>query len=127
VVKVSAREAAAWGVKMPKTPKKRGMNKLEASYATYLEGQRLLGIINYWLWEAIKLRLADRTWYTPDFAVVTASGGLEFHETKGFMRDDANVKLKVAAEQFPWKFVLVKRAGGAWAMSIIHGKRGEAL
>ena len=50
--------------------------------------------------------------------VLTADGVLEIHETKGFMQDDANVKLKVAACSFPFVFRLVKRAakkdGGDW-------------
>jgi hypothetical protein len=39
----------------------------------------------------------------------------EIHETKGFLRDDANVKIKVAAAQFTWfKFKMIfwdKREG----------------
>ena len=43
---------------------------------------------------------------------------LEFHEVKGFWRDDARVKIKVAAEHFPFKFVAVRKKklseGGGW-------------
>jgi hypothetical protein len=45
-------------------------------------------------------------------------GSLECHEVKGFWQDDARVKVKVAAEQFPLWFVAVtarpKRDGGGW-------------
>jgi hypothetical protein len=57
---------------------------------------------------------------TVDFAVMTASGVLEMHEVKGFMTEDANVKLKVAASQYPFVFRLVRKAkGGAWSITEI--------
>jgi hypothetical protein len=55
------------------------------------------------------LRLADKTFYSPDFAVLTkADGTLEMHEVKGFWQDDARVKIKVAASIYPFKFIAVK-------------------
>jgi hypothetical protein len=97
------------------------MNKLEASYAQHLEVLKRAGIIVWYGYEAITLRLAKRTRYTPDFTVVTAEGRVEFHETKGgYWRDDARVKIKVAAEMYPWaRFVGItarrERDGGGWA------------
>ena len=91
------------------------MNKLEAQYAAHLEQQRLAGQIIFWRFEAIKFRLADRTWYNPDFYVMRPDGTIEIHETKGFMQDDANVKIKATADLFPeFCFVLVKWVRGAW-------------
>lgn len=90
------------------------MNKTEAAYAELLEAQRVRGEVWWWGFEVIALRLADRTFYHPDFLVLAADGGLEVHETKGFMRDDANVKLKVAAALFPFRFRLVRRIKGRW-------------
>jgi hypothetical protein len=91
------------------------MNKTEAAYAVLLEQHRQAGKIKDWMFEAITLRLARRTSYTPDFYVVLPDGSREFHETKGFMRDDANVKLKVAANKFPsFTFRLVRRKAGFW-------------
>lgn len=96
---------------------KRRMNKLETAYASLLETMRLAGEITSWRHESVKLRLADRTWYTPDFKVRMPDGREEFHETKGFMRDDAAVKLKVAAEMYPeYAFRLVRRKRGAWVV-----------
>jgi len=96
------------------------MNKLERSYSQQLDLLRLAGDLQAWRYESITLRLADRCSYTPDFAVVMASGEIEFHETKGFMRDDALVKLKVAARTFPWfTFRLVRREKGAWQIEEI--------
>jgi hypothetical protein len=84
------------------------MNSLEARYARDLEIKKNTGqILGYW-YEGIKLRLADKTFYTPDFFVMMADNSLEAHECKGFMMDDANVKLKCAAEKFPFKFILVR-------------------
>ena len=77
------------------------MNKLEAMYAAHLEALRRAGKIIFWRYESVKFRLADRTWYTPDFYVMRADGTLEVHETKGRWEDDARVKTKVTAEQFP--------------------------
>lgn len=94
------------------------MNGLETAYSQHLELLRQAGEIDWWTFEALKLRLAPATFYTPDFLVMLSNGELEVHEVKGFMRDDANVKVKVAAEIFPFRFFVVrrqaKRAGGGW-------------
>jgi len=101
-------------------PRRVGMNTLEAAYAAYLESLRTHGSILWYSYEALKLRLADNTFYTPDFFVMTSTGSLEVHEVKGFWEDDARVKIKVAAEKFPFRFVAVKRQskadGGGWSV-----------
>lgn len=95
-----------------------GMNKTEARYATLLELRRQANEILWYAYEGFKLRLADNTWYTPDFAVMDIDGFLECHEVKGFWRDDARVKIKVAANLYPFTFVAVqeqpKKQGGGW-------------
>lgn len=91
----------------PRRPK-HAMNKLEQRYADILERQFQQGTIKGFGFQRYTFRLADDTRFTPDFHVVTLDDVLEFHETKGFMRDDAHVKLKVAAEMFPHPFKLVK-------------------
>ncbi|MBE6441483.1 MAG: DUF1064 domain-containing protein [Desulfovibrio desulfuricans] len=80
------------------------MNKLESRYAGRLEALRRAGKIVFWKFEAVALRLADRTTYNPDFYLMLPDGSVGFHETKGFWRDDARAKIKVAAEQFPELF-----------------------
>lgn len=85
------------------------MNSWERDYAAHLEQQKHEGVIVWWAYEAVKLKLADRTHYTPDFCLLKASGEIEFHEVKGFWQDDARVKIKVAAAQFPIWFVAVSR------------------
>ena len=48
-------------------------------------------------------------------SVIGASGELECHEVKGWWRDDARVKIKVAAELFPWiQFVAVTKQPQGW-------------
>lgn len=96
------------------------MNKTEAAYAALLEAQKAAGEVAWYKFEAIKLRLADNTFYTPDFAVMLRSGQLEMHEVKGFWADDARVKIKVAADMHPFRFVAIrpkaKKDGGGWAV-----------
>ena len=91
------------------------MNKTEAAYDKHLWELRHAGDVIWHKFEAIKLRLADNTFYTCDFAVLPSTGFLEMHEVKGFMQEDANVKIKVAASIYPFKFVIVRRKkGGGW-------------
>lgn len=95
------------------------MNKTEAEYAGMLQERHLRGEVSWWKYEAITLKLADNTRYTPDFLVMLADGTLEIHETKGgFIREDGWLKLKVAAGMFPFRFFLcqkqAKKAGGGW-------------
>ena len=42
------------------------------------------------------------------------SGQFECHEVKGYSTDDALVKIKTAAEKFPFKFKCVMLKGGKW-------------
>lgn len=103
--------------------KTRQMNKTELAYSRYLEALKVAGNVLWYEFEAIKLRLADNTFYTPDFMVMRSTGALECHETKGFMMDDANVKIKVAADSFPWPFFIVKKAkGGTWNTTKVGNK-----
>lgn len=93
---------------------KKGMNRLEKEYQSLLEARRIEGEIEWVGFECIKFRLADKTYLTPDFMVMRANGEIEVHEVKGFMEEDANVKLKVCAENFPFKFFLAKKLKGQW-------------
>jgi len=77
------------------------MNKLEKAYRDYLFMQQRAGKVHSYKFESCKFRLADNTWYTPDFLVIMPDGQVELHETKGFWEDDARVKIKVFAEAYP--------------------------
>jgi hypothetical protein len=83
-----------------------------------LERRRASGEVLWHKFEGIKLRLADNTFYTPDFAVMLADGTMQLQDVKGWMMEDAHVKIKVAASLYPFQFFLVrqraKKNGGGW-------------
>jgi hypothetical protein len=85
------------------------MNKTEAEYAAVLELEKHAGLILWYRFEGIKLRLADNTFITIDFPVMRADGLLEMREVKGFWTDDARAKTKIAAEMYPFRFIAVKK------------------
>jgi hypothetical protein len=93
---------------------KDGMNKTEAAYATHLSWRQTGGEILGFAFEAVKFRLADKTFYTPDFIVYAGDGTVEIHEVKGHWEDDARVKIKVFASLFPFKVIAVKRTKTGW-------------
>lgn len=92
------------------------MNGLERSYSELLDVHKAAGRVLAWWYERVTFKLADDTRFTPDFMVLAADGVLELHETKGFMRDDARVKLKVCAEMFPFRVKLVKKVKGGFTV-----------
>lgn len=90
-------------------------NKTEMAYEDrVLKPALMSGEIAWYRFEGVKLRLADNTFYTPDFAVLRRNGEIEIHEVKGFWTDDARVKIKVAAAQYPFQFLAVQRVKGEW-------------
>ena len=94
------------------------MNKTEAAYSQYLEARKHLREIVDWRFEPVKFKLADKTYYTPDFMVIYQDR-ISYHEIKGFARDDWRVKWKVCVEQFPWfEWVIVKSIKGQWDIKI---------
>ncbi|MNM21163.1 hypothetical protein D3C81_315210 [compost metagenome] len=96
------------------------MNKTETAYGDRLRALEHTGEILWHKFEGIKLRLADNTFYTPDFAVLAADGVMELHEVKGFWQDDARAKIKIAAALYPFRFLAVrvkaKKDGGGWSV-----------
>ena len=94
------------------------MNKTEAAYAAELQARQVAGEVAWYRFEGIKLRLADNTFYTPDFMVMGANGLIEMHEVKGFWMDDARAKIKIAADMYPFRFLAIKakakKNGGGW-------------
>ncbi len=87
-----------------------GMNKLEAAYAQQLEWRKRAGELLWYAYEGIKFKLAPATFYTPDFAVMMADGELQIHEVKGFWEEDARVKIKIAAQLFPIRFIAIRKS-----------------
>lgn len=96
------------------------MNKTEAAYAETLKARVMAGEVAWFKFEGLKFRLADNTFYTPDFAVMLSDGAMEAHEVKGHWQDDARAKIKIAADLYPFRFVAVKaktkKDGGGWAV-----------
>lgn len=96
----------------------RAMNKTEAAYAAILEAKKMSGEILRYDFEPETFRLADKTTYTPDFRVVRADLGVEFHEVKGgFVREDAWIKLKIAAAWNPYRFFLAQYKRREWKVT----------
>ncbi len=96
------------------------MNKTEASYGAHLETLKAAGDVIWFKFEGCKFRLADNTFYTPDFMVMVADGTIEAHEVKGYWEDAARIKIKVAASLYPIRFIAIKakakKDGGGWAV-----------
>lgn len=98
------------------------MNKTEQAYGAHLELLRQSGYVAWFKFEGVKLRLADNTFYSPDFAVMLTDGQMQMHEVKGYWQDDARVKIKVAADLYPFEFIAIKaktkKDGGGWSKEV---------
>ena len=99
------------------------MNKTEKEFAHYLQKQLDEHKIFSFAFEPVTLKLAKDLRYTPDFMVHEIDGSITYYEVKGFWRDDALAKIKMASEKFPlFRFVSVKKrtvkdqkaTGNAW-------------
>lgn len=107
----------------------KGPNKTEAAFEAHLraspvgEGREILV-------QAVTLLIANGCRYTPDLFLTPSWRGHKnlvtpiAYEVKGYMREDAAVKIKVAARAYPWiLFRLVtkrrKKAGGGWSVQDI--------
>ena len=112
-----------WPVRGKGRRKPGEMNETEKRYAQSLDLRVHAGEILWWMYEGMTFRLAKRTTYTPDFNVMLPDGEIECHEVKGFWIDDARVKIKVAAEKFPFVFkaykVRPKKDGGGFEEEVI--------
>lgn len=96
------------------------MNRTETAYAAHLDLLIKAGEVSAYLFEGVRLIIGNsQCAFTPDFMVVLSAGYIEFHEVKGFWREAARVRIKVAAKQFPWfTFIAVtrrtKKQGRGW-------------
>ena len=98
------------------------MNRTEKAYAAWLEAEKHAGRITAYWFEALKLKIAEGAcFYTPDFLVMRPDGTLELHEVTGspaIFADDAKVKVKACATQYPFPVFVVfpkkKSSGGGW-------------
>jgi hypothetical protein len=94
------------------------MNKTEQRYHDHLQLQKQAGLVLWFEFESIKLKLCDNTHFTPDFALMGADGVLELHDVKGsraIIKDDAHLKMKWAADRYPFRICYVFPVkGGGW-------------
>lgn len=104
--------------------KKGQLNKTEQAYQDHLEQLKSAGLIAWYKFEGVTLRIAEGASFTPDFLVMLPDGQLEFREVKGFWREAAKVRMKVAASLFPFKFMAVKQRakknGGGWDIEVFE-------
>lgn len=106
------------GAKTPKTPEDR-LNKTEREFLSRLRND-VYGHMQHIGIQSLTLQLGFDCRYTPDFWTRMQGGDFRLWEVKGFMRDDARVKIHAAARVFPfWTFVLVKKEKGEWVERII--------
>ena len=80
-------------------------------------------------WESFKLRLADRSWFCPDFYVLHNDGSIEIIEVKGRQFSTGMTKFRVAAELYPeYTFTMVSWTGGTWKTVIkVRGEGRRAI
>jgi hypothetical protein len=106
-------------------PIKDRMNKTERRYAVeVLEPMKRAGEILDYGFERVRLRLADNTWYWPDFDIVERDYTMAVHEVKGgFIREDSWIKLKVAADRYRHvAFVKAQFKKGKWDIQFVGRK-----
>lgn len=90
-------------------------SRLESDYADLLTLRKLAREILRWEYEPIKFRLGEGAYYKPDFLIVMADRSIEIHETKGFKREAAMVRIRAAASIHDYvSFTLVTRKSGQW-------------
>lgn len=101
---------------------KRGANKWEQMYGEKLAAQQRMGMVLWYQFEGMRFRLADGAYYKPDYVAMNCKGELIAIEVKGFWREAARVRIKVAADRFPVRFIAVRRKlvkeGGGWEEEI---------
>lgn len=92
------------------------LNKTEYSFWCELKSRT-----HIWVGcQNITLKLADDCRYTPDFSFIGPDGRVVFFEVKGFWRDDAKVKIQVAARQFRWAaFIVVQKTKLGWTETAV--------
>ncbi len=97
--------------------RKREMNTLESRFAKEILALQLAGgLIRWYDFEPLRLRLGGTAFYKPDFIVIDGIGQVVSYETKGHWREAARARIKIAAARFPWiRFIAARRdQKGGW-------------
>lgn len=87
-------------------------SRMERDYAEHLSTRP---DVIAWHYEAVSIQFAPGCRYTPDFLVITRSGA-QLHETKGFMREAARLRLLASANLLrgAMRCVVVRRDNRGW-------------
>lgn len=93
------------------------LNNTEKAFAAYLQERQFAGAIVWWKAHPFNVRLADDTFYRPDFIAMQSDMHLVLFEVKGgYTTDKGQLKIKLCAEALPvFKIIKVtKIRGGGW-------------
>ena len=91
------------------------MNAWEKEHARDLFDRLMAEEISGYMFERFRFELGHNCRYIPDFVVMFNDGTFGADEVKGFFRDDAKVKLTVAARMYPQiNFSLWTKGKGLW-------------
>lgn len=137
---LTRQQARALGIEWPKDMAKKpigGMNKTEARFAEMCKVWATQFSKLEWEFEPMKLRLAGKTFYTPDFRISYVTGfgiapllqhliiEVKARDKNGkvLARDDALVKLKTAAELHPFPFYLASYGKTGWKIDLLPSRR----
>lgn len=111
------RDRAAPAPKLAKAlPRTSTLNKTEQAYANHLELRRRAGEIADFRVQAMTFLIGPGCRYTPDFCILENDGTFTLVDVKGgHTWEDSVVKLKTAADKFPFfRWQMVEKRGEAW-------------
>jgi len=95
--------------------KSRYRSTTEERFAEHLALQLAANEIKGWLYEPLRFNLGGGAWYKPDFRATELDGTWTFFEVKGFWREAARLRIKIAAAAHPdVRFVGVRLIKGVW-------------
>jgi hypothetical protein len=95
-------------------------NSLEQAFSLRLEARKQAGEILWHRFQPLRLRIGKggrgmKAYYKPDFSALTPDGDFILYETKGQWREASRVRIRVAAEIFPFfKFIAVTKTKDGW-------------
>lgn len=92
------------------------LNKTERAYLAVLRAQ--YGNVRI---QSITLKLADDCRFTPDFSYIK-DGRMILVDVKGFQREDALIKIKMAAREYSElaEFQIVKKTKNGWDVKVVN-------
>jgi hypothetical protein len=96
----------------------KSMNKTERAFLDILEARRRKGDFQTVDREALKFKIGERCYFSPDFIAVAMDGTVTAFEVKGgFIVDEGGIiKFKAAREKYPWcRFELWQFKSGTWS------------